>query len=64
MKQNEMQHAALVAIVSRRRVTIPRRILDAAGLRAGDRVDVRATGAGQVLLSNAEGDRAGDKGDS
>jgi antitoxin PrlF len=41
------------AITQKGQVTLPKRVRDAAGMKPGDRVDVRATASGGVYIEKA-----------
>ena len=43
-------------VTNRRQVTLPRRILDAAGIRPGDNVELRATGLGAITIVKMDAD--------
>jgi len=49
-----MDPGAQIVLRPKRQATIPRRPCERAGLRAGDRLRVRADGPGRVLLERIE----------
>jgi bifunctional DNA-binding transcriptional regulator/antitoxin component of YhaV-PrlF toxin-antitoxin module len=52
--KNRRRPKATTRVSSKHQVTIPRAPFSEAGLRPGERLDVRAAGPGRVVLSRAE----------
>lgn len=58
----ESRPEAQATIWGKRRITLPRKVSEAAGLKVGDRLQLRADGVGRVVMEKAASDSTEDAG--